>query len=179
MGCQGSGSLGGICCDLWRIEALGGLIKAMLDLTKCIVEFKSLPSQSIVACASIIMNLIGISHEYIASTTEAWELSSLAHKVNNIHSHLNKQLSLCHQHIAMMKHNEAYRTLVRLFETPHIDNMKVLKALIYPKDDQLPLFESSTKRRVNIETLRRKIVLLLISELEFSQEELSPFEFNV
>ena len=114
---------------------------------------------------------------YIASTTEAWELSSLAHKVNNIHSHLSKQLSLCHQHIgiflcmsfhksnfmyyscvcvwlrfcqsAMMKHDEAYRTLVRLFETPHIDNMKVLKALIYPKDDQLPLFESSTKRRVN------------------------------
>ncbi|KAL1804509.1 hypothetical protein DCAR_0936160 [Daucus carota subsp. sativus] len=184
-----------------KFEALGGLIKAMLDLTKCIVEFKSLPSQyisqdtpemvtatahipiavywtirSIVACASIIMNLIGISHEYIASTTEAWELSSLAHKVNNIHSHLSKQLSLCHQHIAMMKHDEAYRTLVRLFETPHIDNMKVLKALIYPKDDQLPLFESSTKRRVSIETLRRKIVLLLISELDFSQEELSLFD---
>lgn len=184
-----------------KFEALSGLIKAMLDLTKCIVEFKSLPSQyispdtpemvtatahipiavywtirSIVACASIIMNLIGISHEYIASTTEAWELSSLAHKVNNIHSHLNKQLSLCHQHIAMMKHDEAYRTLVRLFETPHIDNMKVLKALIYPKDDQLPLFESATKRRVSIETLRRKIVLLLISELDFSQEELSLFD---
>ncbi|KAK1364590.1 hypothetical protein POM88_040151 [Heracleum sosnowskyi] len=176
-------------------------VVVMLDLTKCIVEFKSLPSQyispdtpemvtatahipiavywtirSIVACASIIMNLIGVSHEYIASTTEACELSSLAHKVNNIHNHLNKQLSLCHQHIAMMKHDEAYRTLVRLFETPHIDNMKVLKALIYPKDDQLPLFESSTKRRVSIETLRRKIVLLLISELEFSREELSLFD---
>ena len=75
-----------------KFEALGGLIKAMLDLTKCIVEFKSLPSQyisqdtpemvtatahipiavywtirSIVACASIIMNLIGISHEYVST----------------------------------------------------------------------------------------------------------------
>lgn len=73
-----------------KFEALGGLIKAMLDLTKCIVEFKSLPSQyispdtpemvtatahipiavywtirSIVACASIIMNLVGVSHEYV------------------------------------------------------------------------------------------------------------------
>jgi hypothetical protein len=38
-------------------------------------------------------------HRYIASTTEAWELSSLAHKVNNIHSHLMKQLTLCLQHI--------------------------------------------------------------------------------
>lgn len=36
---------------------------------------------------------------YIAATTEAWELSSLAHKVNNIHSHLLKQITLCHQHI--------------------------------------------------------------------------------
>jgi phosphopantetheine adenylyltransferase len=36
---------------------------------------------------------------YIASTTEAWELSGLAYKVSNIHSHLVKQLTLCFQHI--------------------------------------------------------------------------------
>ena len=36
---------------------------------------------------------------YTASATEAWELSSLAHKVNNIHEHLKKQLALCKQHI--------------------------------------------------------------------------------
>ncbi|XP_074334356.1 protein SIEVE ELEMENT OCCLUSION B-like isoform X2 [Apium graveolens] len=175
-------------------QSLVSLIKAVLDLTKCIVEFKSLPSQyispdtpemvtvtahipiavfwtirSIVACASIVMNLIGISQEYIVLTTEAWELYSLSLKVNNIHTHFNKQLSLCHQHIA-------YRTLVWLFETPQTDNIKVLKALINPKDDQLPLFESSTKRRVSIDALRRKVVLLFISELDFSQEELSLFD---
>jgi len=38
-------------------------------------------------------------HRYIASTTEASELSSVAHEVNNIHSHLMKQLTLCFQHI--------------------------------------------------------------------------------
>lgn len=31
--------------------------------------------------------------------TEAWELSSLTHKLNNMHSHLTKQLDRCHQHI--------------------------------------------------------------------------------
>ena len=36
---------------------------------------------------------------YAASTAEAWELSSLAHKVSNIHEHLKKQLTLCHQQI--------------------------------------------------------------------------------
>lgn len=34
---------------------------------------------------------------HISATTEAWELSTLAHKVNNIHEHLKKQLDLCHQ----------------------------------------------------------------------------------
>lgn len=73
-----------------KFEALTTLIKAMLDVTKCIVEFQDLPSQyitpdtpelvtatahiptavywtirSIVACASQITNLIGMGHEYV------------------------------------------------------------------------------------------------------------------
>ncbi|XP_017224195.1 protein SIEVE ELEMENT OCCLUSION B-like [Daucus carota subsp. sativus] len=180
-----------------KFESLDKLIKAVLDLTKCIVEFKSLTAQyisldtpeivtatahipiavywtirSIVACAFIVINLIGISHEFLALTTEAWELYSLAHKVKNMHAHLNKQLSICHQHIARKKHDEAYRTFVRLLETPHFDNTKFLKTLIYPKDDQLPLFEGHTKRRVSIDTLRRKIVLLFITEFDISEEEI-------
>lgn len=35
----------------------------------------------------------------ISSTTEAWELSSLAHKVTSIHEHLKSQLVLCYQYI--------------------------------------------------------------------------------
>ncbi|KAL7171614.1 hypothetical protein ACSBR2_036303 [Camellia fascicularis] len=179
-----------------KFEALINLIRAMLDVTKCIVQFKDLPPQyitpdtpemlaatahtptavywtirSIVACASQITNLIGMGHEYIASTTEAWELSSLAHKVNNIHSHLQKQLALCYQYIDEKRHIEAFQMLVRLFEMAHIDNMKILKALIYAKDDQLPLVDGSTKKRVSIDVLRRKNVLLLISDLDLSHEE--------
>ncbi|XP_058195108.1 protein SIEVE ELEMENT OCCLUSION B-like [Rhododendron vialii] len=179
-----------------RFEALTTLIKAMLDLTKCIVEFKELPSQyitletpalvtatahiptavywtfrSIVACASQIMNLIGMGHEYISSTTEAWELSSLAHKVSNIHSHLQKQLALCYQHIDEKRHIEAYLTLVRLFDTPHMDNTKILKALIYGKEDQLPLWDGHLKKRVSLDVLRRRNVLLFISELDLDHNQ--------
>jgi hypothetical protein len=76
-----------------KFEALTNLIKAMFDVTKCIVEFKELLSsqyiapdtpelvtatfhipvavywtfRSIVACASQIMGLIGMSHEYVAN----------------------------------------------------------------------------------------------------------------
>ncbi|CAN0871809.1 Protein SIEVE ELEMENT OCCLUSION B [Linum grandiflorum] len=184
-----------------RFDALSNLIKAMMDVAKCIVEFKELPSQyishdtpemlaatahiptavywtirSIVACASQIIGLIGMGHEYITSTTEAWELSSMAHKVTNIHSHLMKQLTVCYQHIDEKRHIEAYQALIRLFEMVHIDNLKILRALIYAKDDQLPLMDGATRKRANLDVLRRKNVLLLISDLELSHEELSMLE---
>uniref|UniRef100_A0A6N2L7D7 Sieve element occlusion N-terminal domain-containing protein n=1 Tax=Salix viminalis TaxID=40686 RepID=A0A6N2L7D7_SALVM len=154
-----------------QFEALTNLIRAMTDVAKCIVELKELPSQyitpdtpemltatahiptavywiirSIVACTSQIVALVGMGHEYTASTTETWELSSLAHKVSNIHSHLKKQLALCYQHIDEKRNIEAYLALVRQLDSVHIDNMRILKALIYAKDDQLPLIHGSTKK---------------------------------
>ncbi|XP_072978771.1 protein SIEVE ELEMENT OCCLUSION B [Typha angustifolia] len=179
-----------------RFDAVNMLIKAMLDVTKCIIEFKELPTEyispespdmsmamnhiptavywtvrSVVACASQVIGLIGLGHEYISSTTEAWELSSLAHKLNNIHGHLNKQLDICYRQIADKKNIESYQTLVRLFETVHIDNMKILRALIYSKDD-LPLVDGTTKKRTSVDVLRRKIVMLFISDMDISHEEL-------
>lgn len=180
-----------------RFEAVTTLIKAMLDLTRCIVKFKELPGhyispetpelvtatahiptavywiiRSIVACTSILMNLIGMGHEHITTTTEAWELSSLAHKISNIHDHLRHNLQLCNHHINENQQIEAYETLLRVMDTPHLDNIKPLKHLIYLKDDQLPLYKSSTKNRVSIDVLRKKIVLLLISDLDISQDEI-------
>jgi len=69
------------------------------------------------------------------------------------------------------RHIEAYNTLVRLFETSHLDNMKILRAMIYSKDD-LPLFDGHTKRRVSVDVLRRKIVMLFVSDIDISHEEL-------
>ena len=59
-----------------KFEALNNLVKCMLDVTKCIIEFKELPSRyiptavywtirGIVACASEIMCLIRMGHEYV------------------------------------------------------------------------------------------------------------------
>nr|CAD1824466.1 unnamed protein product [Ananas comosus var. bracteatus] len=179
-----------------RFDAVNNLIRAMLDVTKCIIQFTELPSEyisvdspdmstamahiptavywtirSIVACAAQIIGLIGLGHEYITSTTEAWELSSLAHKVSNIHGHLTKQLNLCHRYIDEKKQVESYQNLVRLFDTVHIDNMKILRALVSSKEDHT-IFDGTTKRRVSIDVLRRKIVMLYISDLNISNEEL-------
>ncbi|XP_047316854.1 protein SIEVE ELEMENT OCCLUSION B-like [Impatiens glandulifera] len=180
-----------------RFDAVNTLIKAILDVTKCIIDLKELPPnyisqdtpplstamthiptaaywtiRSMVACASQITSLLGMGFEYISSTTEAWELSSLAHKVNNIHGHLMSQLGICYQHIDEKKQVETYQNLIRLFETGHLDNIKILKALIYAKDDLLPLVEGNSKRRVQIEVLRKKTVMLLISDLDILHEQI-------
>lgn len=47
------------------------------------------------------------------------------------------------------KHAEYFQMLVHIFEIPHLDNMKILKALIYMKDDILPLEVGTTKTRVD------------------------------
>ncbi|KAJ0113608.1 hypothetical protein Patl1_02885 [Pistacia atlantica] len=184
-----------------QFDAIKNLIKAMVDVSKCIVEFRQLPThyvtpdvealstamahipvavywtiRSILACASQLTGLTLLGREHMVSTTEAWELSSLAHKLSNMHSHLLTQLQSCHKHIDEKKHLEAYQNLLHLFDMVHIDNMRIIKALIYQKDDLLPLVDGSTKRRVSLEVLKRKNVLLLISDLDISQEELSILE---
>lgn len=40
--------------------------------------------------------------------------------------------------------------LVRLFEIPHADNMKILRALIFAKDDHPPLYDGFTRKKVDI-----------------------------
>ncbi|XP_058102048.1 protein SIEVE ELEMENT OCCLUSION B-like [Magnolia sinica] len=179
-----------------RFDALNNIMNVMLDVTMCIVELTELPTEyitpetppmalaithiptavywtirSIVACTSQIMGLIGMGHDYLSSTTETWELSSLAHKVTNIHEHLQKQLVQCHQHIEEKRHIEAFHLLERLFDSIHIDNMKILRALLAYKDET-PLVNPLTKKRVSVEVLRRKIVVLFISDLDVSHDEL-------
>ncbi|KAH7851801.1 hypothetical protein Vadar_016645 [Vaccinium darrowii] len=187
-----------------RFDALNDLIRAMLDLTWTIVAFKDLPSayvtqdvpayaaanniipmavywtmRGVVACAAQISILTSMGHEYGAySNMEGWELSTLAHKINNIHDHLKKQLTICNQLIDDKSNDDYFRYLVELFEMIHMDNMKVLKALICAReqDIQQPLFDGSSKRRVNLDILRRKNVVLLISSLNISHDELSILE---
>ncbi|KAI9087650.1 hypothetical protein K1719_030520 [Acacia pycnantha] len=180
-----------------QFDALIKLVKAILDVIKRIVEFKELPTEyisedtppmsvasahipvaaywtirSIVACASHIASLVGLRNEYGSTVTEAWELSSLAHKMSSTHEHLQNQLAICYQYMDEKRHVETFHDLVRLFETAHIDNLKILRALIYAKEDLPPLIDGSTKTRVSLEVLRRKHVLLLISDLDLSQEEI-------
>ncbi|KDP47163.1 hypothetical protein JCGZ_00054 [Jatropha curcas] len=67
---------------------------------------------------------------------------------------------------------KAYQTIFDLFKTIHVDNIEVLKHLIYAKDDQLPLYDGAAKKRSSFDVLRRKHVLLYITDLELPKDEL-------
>ncbi|KAG2714700.1 hypothetical protein I3760_03G040300 [Carya illinoinensis] len=187
-----------------NFDAINNLIKVMLDITRCIVEFRELTAKykttdiaalsmalehipiavywttrSVVACASQIVGLTGLGHAHTVLTTEALELSTLStltHKIGNMHSNLATQLAMCNKHIDERKQIEAFQNLKNLFDMTHDDNMRILRELIYPRDDQQPLVHGATKRRVNIDVLRRKNVLLLISDLDMLQEEPTTLE---
>ncbi|CAN6462344.1 unnamed protein product [Victoria cruziana] len=178
-----------------KFDALNNLIKEMVELTRCIIEFSDLsldyismeapamvtalshiPTavywiiKSIVTSSSQIIDMYSMSREYLLSNSEAWELYSLSHKINNIHGHLKKQLDICLQMIDEKKSMEAYKTLEQLFQTTHVDNMKITRS-IFPSKDDYPFIQCSLDQKVHVESLRRKIVLLLFSDLQITDEE--------
>ncbi|CAK9143950.1 unnamed protein product [Ilex paraguariensis] len=177
------------------LDAMTNLIKVMVDVTKSMIDFEELPSQylspdqpplsiamayfptavyltiqSMMACATQITSPSIKSYQLM--TTNARQLSELAHRVQFIHEDLKTQLALCYQYIAKKKHDEYFQMLVRLFEMSHFDNIKVLKPIIYNKDDLLPLKDGSNKPRVKVNVLQSRNILLLISDLDLSQDEI-------
>ncbi|KAM1215192.1 hypothetical protein ACFX2I_011623 [Malus domestica] len=122
--------------------------------------------RAIIVAASQLLGITGSEPEYV---TEAWELSSLAHKLENIFNHLEEILDRLHQLIQKNKDEDAFNAIARILETPHIDNSKPLKVLFY-KDDQPALYDCYNKKRVDIDVLKRKVVILFITDLDVIHE---------
>ncbi|CAI9272786.1 unnamed protein product [Lactuca saligna] len=186
-----------------RFDILNKLIRSVLELTRCIMQFNELPSmyvtpdvptmakalniiptavywsfRGIVACATLITSITSNGHEYGKSSLELqpWELSTLILRINQLDEFFKKQLENCHRVVGERREMDFRNSFNQLFETVHIDNMKILKILISPRDDNLPLFDGATKKRVSLEVLRKRNVLLLISGLDMSSDELSILE---
>ncbi|XP_021844910.1 protein SIEVE ELEMENT OCCLUSION B [Spinacia oleracea] len=186
-----------------QFEATNNLIKAMLETTRCIVEFGELPTlyitaedpevkaalthfpiavywivRSAVAAATHITTMSSRGLEFGTATSQSWELSNWAHKLKNISDHLRDTLSKLHQLIGEKRDVDAYNMIQKIiYHTIHVDNMKVLNILIHANDENVPsLYDGPTKRRVHLDVLRRKNVLLLISGLDITQEELIILE---
>ncbi|BFG32419.1 hypothetical protein CerSpe_186930 [Prunus speciosa] len=102
------------------------------------------------------------------------ELKYLAYSLPKLHDDLIIPLDKCRQYIEKERHEEYYKNLICLFQGPHqdLDNVKYLRALISQKDDTQPLEIGTSKSRFNLEVLRWRQVLLLISDLSLSNEEI-------
>ncbi|XP_031475018.1 protein SIEVE ELEMENT OCCLUSION B-like [Nymphaea colorata] len=181
-----------------QFDKLNNLIKEMLELTWCITKFRDLPidyiprdspamataqSHVIIAVYWVIMSVVTSVGQIIAmvgksskfsTTSGTWELPSLANKMNNIHNHLQKQFDKLFKFAEEKRLAESFGEIEQLFQTVHVDNMKVMRTffpeeLPFHHNESIPRYGNSR----NVEMLRGKIVLLLFSDLEITDEDIT------
>ncbi|GAB4845685.1 hypothetical protein Ancab_039088 [Ancistrocladus abbreviatus] len=183
----------------FQFEAINKLIKAILNVTRCIIDFKELPAlylteeepqlraarsyfpvavywtiRSTVGAAAHITTITSRGFEHLPASNITWELSNWEFKLNSIYEHLMGTMKILLDLIEKRREESDFEMLRKfIYEMIHVDNMPVLKRLIGGKDDPQPLFDCANKRRVHFEVLRRKSVILLISDMTISQNELS------
>ncbi|KAJ4822520.1 hypothetical protein Tsubulata_048065 [Turnera subulata] len=175
-----------------KYDSIVKLVKVIVGVARCIVDFTDLPLEGIAvnlpplstavdyipkaAYWAILSTVISASH--IASlkasqesTTQPWDLSRLAIEGTRIQELLKNQLTICKGQIAE-KSKTAYWHLVRdICDVRQPDSMKILKTLIFDKHGW-PYLVDRAYRRIGMEELRDKSVLLLISGLDISKEEI-------
>ncbi|KAK1440908.1 hypothetical protein QVD17_06741 [Tagetes erecta] len=181
-----------------RFDVISRHIHSVLELSRCIFQFKELPSISsevlamtkalstvpttvywnvrgIIACTAHITSM---GYEYGTSSVEIQllELSSIVPKINHLLKCLRKQLEEYNSVIGKKKEADLTESFSQVLDMVHIDNVKILKILLNPWDNPLPIFNGTTKRRVNLEVLRKRNVLLLVSGLDMSLEEVFILE---
>ncbi|KAK9930994.1 hypothetical protein M0R45_018294 [Rubus argutus] len=168
------------------ILELNNLIKATLQVIECIDQFDKLSSYDPkdVPGLSIAMDHIPVDVYWaiitiVACTTKVtlltsdedkeYDLSPYSQKIHYVLNKLKIQLIVCRKQI---EEAETYRRLTKMFRTP-IEVMEVFKGLIFTKDNVQPLIDGYTRQTVKIDILRRKNVLLFISSLDISDEDIS------
>ncbi|KFK41191.1 hypothetical protein AALP_AA2G097500 [Arabis alpina] len=151
------------------LNSLSLVVKAMVDITKCIVEFERLPFKQVkldnkfvgetmsniylasylvvksaLACLQQIPYFKKIQ-QAMESRRAAGELSSLGYQLRNIHTHLNKQVDECSTKIE----EQIYRRLININTETHQDNQEVLQLLFSLQDDfQLQQYSRQVQRTI-------------------------------
>ncbi|KAM0988720.1 hypothetical protein ACFX13_012866 [Malus domestica] len=165
---------------------LNNLIKATLQVIECIDQFDKLSSYDPkdVPALALAMDHIPVDVYWAVATVVACatkitiltcnedkehDLAPFAQKIHYVLNKLKIQLIVCRKQI---EEAETYRRLRKIFRTP-TEIMEVFKALIFTKENVQPLVDGSTKQMVKIDILRKKNVLLFISSLDISDDDIS------
>ncbi|CAL5332869.1 unnamed protein product [Camellia sinensis] len=169
-----------LCLLKHLFKVLNVLMKTIVDLIKCIIEFEELPVNHVILdceaigttnfqiymatywiirsaliCSSQIKDLRAMKNVEVHSnsvTIASWKLSSLVGRLSTISSHLRRQVEACYKLIETKMHNK----LLDLSKESHIDNQEVLEMLFALKDS-LPLKDSSSQAKIALSELKSKV----------------------
>ncbi|KAK2988002.1 hypothetical protein RJ640_011265 [Escallonia rubra] len=154
-------------------DGLKHLIKGILDMTEVILALRELPSQHIVITPETPVMRTALGYIPLAVY---WTIRCVVACASTIIGLTGMGHELSYMYTEETRKQKGYQQLARLIETPTLDNITVLEALIRAKKDQLPLIDCSTKKMVGLGELRKKKVLLLISDLDLSRREILILE---
>ncbi|KAI7996526.1 Protein SIEVE ELEMENT OCCLUSION C [Camellia lanceoleosa] len=153
-----------LCLLKHLFKVLNVLMKTIVDLTKCIIEFEELP-----------VNHMILDGEAIGTTKSALICSS---QIKDLRAMKNVQVhipSLQYGHhmlnsVVYFYQTKMHNKLLDLFKETHIDNQEMLEILFALKDS-FPLKDSSSQAKLWLSELKSKVVILLVS-----RPELFPIE---
>ncbi|KDP46376.1 hypothetical protein JCGZ_10216 [Jatropha curcas] len=186
------------------LQAVNDLVMAIMDVTRCIIDFQRVQYQlgrlnksklepleamervnyipiaiywtirSVLVAASKITRFISMGLNYVISGIEKAELIDLTEVLTEKRQRLQKlkeDFNSCLEEATILKRQEIIKSLM---EVPQVDNMNILRALFYYKNDPQQLIQKQEK--FELEVLRKKLVLLLISDLDISEEDIRIVE---
>ncbi|XP_057948274.1 protein SIEVE ELEMENT OCCLUSION B-like [Malania oleifera] len=123
---------------------------------------------TVVACATQVTCLVCDEDVLLFQWQDAGAVSLRA-RLRSVLTKLKTQLMICKRQLEAV---ETHRRLRKLFQIP-TEIVMVFQSLIFGKDDaHLLLFDGSSRTTVKIDVLRRKNVLLFISTLDITDEEI-------
>ncbi|KAJ0249863.1 Protein SIEVE ELEMENT OCCLUSION A [Hirschfeldia incana] len=178
-----------------RLDKTRILMQDMVDLTTTIIRIYELPPhhitaaftdhiptavywivRSVLICVSHISGASGFKQDQVMSFMEVSEVHENSERLRKINAYLLEQLKKSHLSIEESIVEEEYQELIHTFTTIiHIDVVPPLIRLLRPIDF-LYHGAGDSKRRVGINVLTQKHVLLLVSDLENIEKELYILE---
>ncbi|KAI7998310.1 Protein SIEVE ELEMENT OCCLUSION C [Camellia lanceoleosa] len=167
-------SLGKIYCIAKAVSNV--LMKMIVDLTKCIIEFEELPVNHVIldseaigtTKSQIYMATYWIIRSALICSSQIEDLRAM----KNVQVHVPSLQSGHHMlnYVVYYYQTKMHNKLLDLFKESHIDNQEVLEMLFALKDN-LPLKDSSSQAKLGLSELKSKVVILLVS-----RPELLPIE---
>ncbi|KAG8501508.1 hypothetical protein CXB51_003816 [Gossypium anomalum] len=161
------------------------------NVTKCVVQFTQLPStyisqdvpvlvtamnlfptivywtiRSMVACVTQISNLSSMGHEFGISTTESWELSTLAHKLRNIYELLRQQLNLCYQYIEEKTDPAFYQVSLDVLRRKNV--LLLISSFEFARDELAILEQIYNESRIHATRLESQSEFVWIPIVDYS-----------